>query len=258
MVVLGSGLRLSDMALSARRLRLLPPRDAAQLRPAARLAGAPRAAPRRGAPRRGRTRRRDRLGHRRAASRRPAGRADRSLGAPIRDPGSRLAPRALPCADPDRDPARIVRWFVRRRRAEVAFQETRAHPGVDETQRRWSDKPWWRARRPACRRCFRSSPRWLLGSPRANGRGSPRPLGTSSRSQPPATRSPRPLPRDLARAGFREITPPRSRPETPPDPAGTLDPRPQPRRLSGQGRGKPLEDMVGATGIEPVTPTMST
>ena len=57
----------------------------------------------------------------------------------IRDPQHRFAPQALLCTDPARDPAQIVRWFVRRWQVEVTFQEARAHLGV-ETQRQWSDR----------------------------------------------------------------------------------------------------------------------
>ncbi|MBM1175628.1 hypothetical protein JQC81_32730, partial [Microvirga arabica] len=57
----------------------------------------------------------------------------------IRDPLNRFAPQALLCTDPTRDPAQIVRWFVRRWQVEVTFQEARSHLGI-ETQRQWSDK----------------------------------------------------------------------------------------------------------------------
>ena len=57
----------------------------------------------------------------------------------VRDPEGRFAPQALLCADPARDPAQIVAWFVRRWRVEVTFQEARTHLGV-ETQRQWSDR----------------------------------------------------------------------------------------------------------------------
>jgi DDE superfamily endonuclease len=57
----------------------------------------------------------------------------------LRDPQRRFDPQALLCTDPDRDPLRIVRWFVRRWRVEVTFREARDHLGV-ETQRQWSDR----------------------------------------------------------------------------------------------------------------------
>jgi hypothetical protein len=57
----------------------------------------------------------------------------------IRDPLNRFTPQALLCTDPTRDPAQIVRWFVRRWQVEVTFQEARSHLGI-ETQRQWSDK----------------------------------------------------------------------------------------------------------------------
>ena len=57
----------------------------------------------------------------------------------IRDPQNRLAPQALLCTDPARDPAQIVGWFVRRWQVEVTFQEARVHLGI-ETQRQWSDR----------------------------------------------------------------------------------------------------------------------
>jgi hypothetical protein len=57
----------------------------------------------------------------------------------IRDPQNRFEPQALLCTDLARDPVQIIAWFVWRWRAEVTFQETRAHLGV-ETQRQWSDK----------------------------------------------------------------------------------------------------------------------
>lgn len=57
----------------------------------------------------------------------------------VRDPEARFQPQALLCTDLTRDPAQIVRWFVRRWSVEVTFQEARAHLGV-ETQRQWSDR----------------------------------------------------------------------------------------------------------------------
>jgi hypothetical protein len=62
----------------------------------------------------------------------------------LRDPRHRFDPQALLCTDPARDPLRVVRWFVRRWRAEVTFREVRDHLGV-ETQRQWSDRAIARA-----------------------------------------------------------------------------------------------------------------
>ena len=51
-------------------------------------------------------------------------------------PTGRFTPQALLCAGPSADPAQILEWFVLRWQLEDAFQEVRAHPGV-ETQRQW-------------------------------------------------------------------------------------------------------------------------
>ena len=56
----------------------------------------------------------------------------------MRDPLGRLDPQALLRTDPAREPVRILRWLVRRRRIETTFQEARAHLGV-ETQPHRSD-----------------------------------------------------------------------------------------------------------------------
>ena len=57
----------------------------------------------------------------------------------VRDPQGRREPQAFFSTDPEMDPARIIAVFVRRWQIEAAFQEARAHLGV-ETQRQWSDK----------------------------------------------------------------------------------------------------------------------
>ena len=56
----------------------------------------------------------------------------------VRDPLGRFDPQALLCTDLEHAPEQVLRWFVRRWRLEVTFQEARAHLGV-ETQRQWSD-----------------------------------------------------------------------------------------------------------------------
>jgi hypothetical protein len=56
----------------------------------------------------------------------------------IRDPKGKFKTKALLCTDLSATAVQIVRWFVRRWRVEVTFQEVRAHLGV-ETQRQWSD-----------------------------------------------------------------------------------------------------------------------
>jgi hypothetical protein len=56
----------------------------------------------------------------------------------VRDPEGKFKTKALLCTDLSATPAQIVRWFVRRWRVEVTFEEVRAHLGV-ETQRQWSD-----------------------------------------------------------------------------------------------------------------------
>ena len=57
----------------------------------------------------------------------------------IRDPLGQFRPQALLSTGLAATRIRIVEWFVLRRQLEEAFQEVRAHLGV-ETQRRWSDR----------------------------------------------------------------------------------------------------------------------
>ena len=54
------------------------------------------------------------------------------------DPLGKFEPQALLCTEPESDPLQVVRWFVRRWRVEVTYEEVRRHLGV-ETQRQWSD-----------------------------------------------------------------------------------------------------------------------
>jgi plasmid stabilization system protein ParE len=56
----------------------------------------------------------------------------------VRDPFGRFDPQALLATDVTVSAEAIVRYFVRRWRVEVTFQETRRHLGV-ETQRQWSN-----------------------------------------------------------------------------------------------------------------------
>jgi hypothetical protein len=56
----------------------------------------------------------------------------------VRDPGGEKEPQAFLCTDQQAEPADILRWFVRRWRAETTFEEARRHLGM-ETQRQWSD-----------------------------------------------------------------------------------------------------------------------
>lgn len=56
----------------------------------------------------------------------------------IRDPKNKFEPQALLCTDPSVAPVQILKWFIRRWRIEVTFEEVRAHLGF-ETQRQWSD-----------------------------------------------------------------------------------------------------------------------
>lgn len=56
----------------------------------------------------------------------------------MRDPQGKFKPQALLCTDWTVKPIQILKWFVRRWRVEVTFQEVRAHLGV-ETQRQWND-----------------------------------------------------------------------------------------------------------------------
>jgi len=57
----------------------------------------------------------------------------------VRDPSQEFAAQALLSTNMESDPAEMLRWFVRRWRVEVTFEEARAHLGM-ETQRQWSDK----------------------------------------------------------------------------------------------------------------------
>jgi hypothetical protein len=56
----------------------------------------------------------------------------------IRDPKGRFEPQALLSTDPDLSAHQIVGAFVRRWAMETAFQEARAHLGI-EGQRQWND-----------------------------------------------------------------------------------------------------------------------
>jgi hypothetical protein len=56
----------------------------------------------------------------------------------VRDPVGEFEPQALMTTNPDHTPLQMLRWFVRRWRMEVTFEEARAHLGV-ETQRQWND-----------------------------------------------------------------------------------------------------------------------
>jgi hypothetical protein len=56
----------------------------------------------------------------------------------IRDPQGEFEPQALVSTNLDHTPTQILRWFVRRWRMEVTFEEARAHTGI-ETQRQWND-----------------------------------------------------------------------------------------------------------------------
>lgn len=56
----------------------------------------------------------------------------------VRDPASKLDPKAFLCTDLQASPLDILSWFVRRWSVEVTFEEVRRHLGV-ETQRQWSD-----------------------------------------------------------------------------------------------------------------------
>lgn len=57
----------------------------------------------------------------------------------VRIPGSREAPKAFLCTDPDAAPLTVIGWYVRRWTVEVTFAEVRRHLGV-ETQRQWSER----------------------------------------------------------------------------------------------------------------------
>jgi hypothetical protein len=56
----------------------------------------------------------------------------------VRDPLNEFEPQALMTTNLDHTPLQMLRWFVRRWRMEVTFEEARAHLGV-ETQRQWND-----------------------------------------------------------------------------------------------------------------------
>jgi len=56
----------------------------------------------------------------------------------VGDPSGEHEPSAFLSTDLDATPALILGWFVSRWRLETAFQEVRAHLGI-ETQRQWSD-----------------------------------------------------------------------------------------------------------------------
>ena len=53
------------------------------------------------------------------------------------DPHSKCDVEAVACTDPTADPLHVTGRYVRRRQVEVAFQQARAHLGM-ETQRKWS------------------------------------------------------------------------------------------------------------------------
>ena len=55
----------------------------------------------------------------------------------LRDPSGRREPQALLCTDPDWTPTAILTAYLQHWQVEAAFQEVRAHLGV-ETQRQWS------------------------------------------------------------------------------------------------------------------------
>src|SRR5215470_12252886 len=56
----------------------------------------------------------------------------------IRDPQGKFDPQALLSTNLEHSAEEIVRWFVKRWRMEVTFEEARAHLGM-ETQRQWND-----------------------------------------------------------------------------------------------------------------------
>lgn len=56
----------------------------------------------------------------------------------IRDPKGNFKTQALLSTKLEAEPGQILRWFVRRWRVEVTFEEARAHLGL-ETQRQWND-----------------------------------------------------------------------------------------------------------------------
>lgn len=55
----------------------------------------------------------------------------------VRDPLSKLAPKAFLCTDQAASALEVLSWFVRRWSVEVTFEEVRRHLGL-ETQRQWS------------------------------------------------------------------------------------------------------------------------
>jgi hypothetical protein len=56
----------------------------------------------------------------------------------VRDPEGEFEAQAFLSTEVEHTPEQILRWFVRRWRMEVTFEEARAHLGM-ETQRQWSD-----------------------------------------------------------------------------------------------------------------------
>jgi hypothetical protein len=55
----------------------------------------------------------------------------------VRDPQGKFAPQAVLCTALTATPVQILEWFVLRWRLEVAWQEARAHLGL-ETPRQWN------------------------------------------------------------------------------------------------------------------------
>lgn len=55
----------------------------------------------------------------------------------VRDPLSKLAPKAFLCTDQAASALEVLSWFVRRWSVEVTFEEVRRHLGL-QTQRQWS------------------------------------------------------------------------------------------------------------------------
>jgi hypothetical protein len=56
----------------------------------------------------------------------------------VRDPEGEFEAQAFLSTEVEHSPEQILKWFVRRWRMEVTFEEARAHLGL-ETQRQWSD-----------------------------------------------------------------------------------------------------------------------
>lgn len=156
----------------------------------------------------------------------------------VRDPAKRFRPQALLCTDFAREPAQVVSWFVRRWSVEVTFQEVRAHLGV-ETQRQWSDTAI--ARTTPCLHALPARPVLYRHSAGCTAPGTSAAGGRHGRMVPQATPHLRRCPgrgplRDLARAGFSDITTPTPSDKTPLPPASPLGLRPLPRRMNGQSR----------------------